>query len=299
MVGSPDSSCSAAVRFAAAAWTRLGWAMATARAWTSSPRISADVLAVPISVVDELAALQAALEKQPDQSATENAQTFLTVAQDQWIRIRLAQTVHAKAITTQEIANSVYDAYCAVTDEALTNLYTTVENDFSSYYRQINADDESSFTAKLEPSAGKLDFKVDFYGIDMFPPAAYHSEGHQDGMGVCLYLALAKQILADDFRFAVLDDVVMSVDSHHRRQFCRLLKETFPDVQFIITTHDEVWARQMQASGLIGRKAQARFHVGLLTKAQSTNRVATFGNVSSRTLPMTTYRELPTNCAAI
>ena len=96
--------------------------------------------------------------------------------------------------------------------------------------------------------------------LTCFRRAAYHSEGHQDGMGVCLYLALAKQILADDFRFAVLDDVVMSVDSHHRKQFCRLLKESFPNVQFIITTHDEVWARQMQASGLIGRKSQARFH---------------------------------------
>jgi hypothetical protein len=69
-----------------------------------------------------------------------------------------------------------------------------------------------------------------------------------------------KQLLGDHFRFAVLDDVVMSVDRDHRRQFCRLLKDTFPGVQFIITTHDEVWVRQMQATGLIGRKAQARFH---------------------------------------
>ena len=75
-------------------------------------------------------------------------------------------------------------------------------------------------------AAGKLDFKVDFYGIGMFPPAAYHSEGHQDGMGVCLYLALMKQILAEDFRFAVLDDVVMSVDGNHRRQFCQTAQGT-------------------------------------------------------------------------
>jgi hypothetical protein len=94
----------------------------------------------------------------------------------------------------------------------------------------------------------------------MFPPAAYHSEGHQDGMGVCMYLALVKQLLGDEFRFAVLDDVVMSVDRDHRRQFCSLLKDTFPGVQFIITTHDDVWERQMQASGLISTKSQARFH---------------------------------------
>ena len=58
-------------------------------------------------------------------------------------------------------------------------------------------------------------------------------------MGVCLYLALIRQLLHDDFRLAVLDDVVTSVDTNHRRQFCSLLKDVFPDVQFILTTHDE------------------------------------------------------------
>lgn len=38
-----------------------------------------------------------------------------------------------------------------------------------------------------------------------------HSEGHQDGMGACLYFALMKKLLGDRFGFAVLDDVVMEV----------------------------------------------------------------------------------------
>ncbi len=73
----------------------------------------------------------------------------------------------------------------------------------------------------------------------MFPPVAYHSEGHQDGMGVCLYLALMEQLLGEDYRLAVLDDVVMSIDVSHRRQFCTLLATFFPNVQFIITTHED------------------------------------------------------------
>lgn len=77
---------------------------------------------------------------------------------------------------------------------------------------------------------------------------------------MCLYLALIRQLLQDDFRCAVLDDVVTSVDANHRRQFCGLLKDVFSDVQFIITTHDEVWARQMQSSGLVSRRAKAQFH---------------------------------------
>lgn len=223
-------------------------------------RIKTNILSAPTDVVKGLIALQSALEAKPDQSATVDAQTFLSVAHDRWTRVSLARASYAKATATQKTATTIYDTYCAVADEALTALYRTVEDDFSVYYRQINAEDESSFKAELEPSAGKLDFRVDFYGLGMFSPAAYHSEGHQDGMGVCLYIALMKQLLGVDFRFAVLDDVVMSVDRDHRRQFCKLLKRTFPQVQFIITTHDEVWVRQMQATGLIGRKAHARFH---------------------------------------
>ena len=46
---------------------------------------------MPAGIVDGLAALQALLEAKPDQTATEDARTFLTVAQDRWTRVRLAQ----------------------------------------------------------------------------------------------------------------------------------------------------------------------------------------------------------------
>lgn len=199
------------------------------------------------------------LNAKPDSSAENNARTFLTIAQERLVMRRKAWSDRSVAERGVEQATIAYDTFCTVFDEALSNLYKTVENDFSSYYSAINSDDEATFSASLEPSAGKLDLTVAFYGLGMFPPAAYHSEGHQDGMGVCLYLALIKQLLGQDFRLAMLDDVVMSVDVNHRRQFCELLRRVFPDVQFIITTHDEVWARQMQQSGLVTRSGQARF----------------------------------------
>lgn len=214
----------------------------------------------PDGASDKLVALQTSLAAIPDQSATVAARTFLTVANERWTPIKLAQENVEKAVATSELAAKTYEAYCQAMDQSLDALYRTVEQDFSRYYRRINPDDEGSFTARFTPSQGSLDFAVDFYGIDMFPPNAYHSEGHQDGMGVCLYLALMKQMLGDDFQLAILDDVVMSVDSTHRRQFCELLKAEFPSVQFIITTHDQVWARQMESAGLITRKQQARFY---------------------------------------
>jgi energy-coupling factor transporter ATP-binding protein EcfA2 len=224
------------------------------------PRLTSDPLGLPEAVSSGLADLLATLQAKPDQSVTASAKTFLTIAQERWNILRQARAECTKKAAAQAVARVVYETYCEVSNEVLATLYHAVEDEFSTYYQAINADDESAFKAQLEPSAGKLDLAVDFYGIGMFPPTAYHSEGHQDGMGVCLYLALIKQLLGTDFRFAVLDDVVMSVDSNHRRQFCNLLKTRFPEVQFIITTHDEIWAHQMQSSGLVTKAAQVRLH---------------------------------------
>jgi recombinational DNA repair ATPase RecF len=157
-------------------------------------------------------------------------------------------------------AHAAYEAYCGVLEDELNKLYDDVQEDFSTFYRAINEDDEAKFTAKLTPSQGKLDFDVNFYERGLFPPGAYHSEGHQDGMGVCLYLALMKRLFGNRFKFALLDDVVMSVDAGHRYQFCKLLKTHFPDTQFIITTHDRLWAEQMKSAGLVTAKTSIAFH---------------------------------------
>ena len=52
----------------------------------------------------------------------------------------------------------------------------------------------------------------------------------------------------------------MSVDAGHRYQFCKLLKTYFPQTQFIITTHDRLWAEQMKSAGLVTAKTSIAFH---------------------------------------
>lgn len=216
---------------------------------------------VPAQALTEaLGSLATSLDEAPDESDEDAARTFLDLAKDRWTRVRLARVGAEKADAVKKAAQAAYDLYCAAADEALSMLYSTVEHDFSRFYQFVNADDEGGFRAELVPSSGSLDLKVDFYQLGMFPPVAYHSEGHQDGMGVCLYLALVKQLLGPNFKYAVLDDVVMSIDSNHRRRFAELLKTEFASVQFIITTHDEVWARHMRAAGLVKTASMARFY---------------------------------------
>ncbi|HEX3450892.1 MAG TPA: hypothetical protein VHS97_21740, partial [Isosphaeraceae bacterium] len=223
-------------------------------------RLSGEWVGVPKTFREGLKSLTTKIEAKPDQSATIDAQTFLTTAQLRLGDYREGMRRNKAAEIALATAKAAYIAYCTVMDDELDALYDDVQADFSTYYRAINEGDESRFTAKLTPSAGRVDFDVNFYERGLFPPGAYHSEGHQDGMGVCLYLALMKRLFGNRFKFALLDDVVMSVDVGHRRQFCKLLKTYFSDTQFIITTHDRLWAEQMKSAGLVTGKTSLTFH---------------------------------------
>jgi len=206
-----------------------------------------------------LTALEIAIAAIPEPSKQDAARDFLVLAQERLEHYRTARLKVVAGKLRADRATTVFNTYGTVTTAALEKIYKDVETAFASYYRKINEDDENTFTAKLMPSIGKLGFDVDFYGRGHFPPGAYHSEGHQDGMGLCLYLALMNHLLGTNFTFAVLDDVLMSVDAGHRRQVCTLLKEMFPNTQFIFTTHDEIWLRHMKSEGLIKGRNFAHF----------------------------------------
>lgn len=206
-----------------------------------------------------LTALETAITAIPEPTKQDAARDFLVLAQERLEHYRTARLKLSGGKLRAERATTIFDTFGSVTTAALEKIYKEVETAFATYYRKINEDDEKTFTAKLMPSIGKLGFDVDFYGRGHFPPGAYHSEGHQDGMGLCLYLALMNHLLGANFTFAVLDDVLMSVDAGHRRQVCTLLKQMFPATQFIFTTHDEIWLRHMKSEGLIRSRNFAHF----------------------------------------
>jgi energy-coupling factor transporter ATP-binding protein EcfA2 len=144
-------------------------------------------------------------------------------------------------------------------DQVLSSLFGEIEERFSDLYRLIHGEDERNFEGSLRPEGASLIFEVDFYGRGKFPPLALHSEGHQDTMGLCLYLALAERLTRDTIELTVLDDVVMSVDAGHRRKICEVLASQFPNRQFLITTHDHTWARQLKTTGVVPSSNSVEF----------------------------------------
>ena len=64
---------------------------------------------------------------------------------------------------------------------------------------------------------GKLDMNVVFYGVENCPPNAMHSEGHQDSMGICLYLTLSEHLNQGIIDLIILDDFGLEIMDYQSR----------------------------------------------------------------------------------
>ncbi len=134
------------------------------------------------AIKTKLDEINKAVTEIPEPSLQIVARDYLIEGQ---VRLENFRTQSSQLKTCQAVvehSTKVLGKYGEVVTAELNDIYKNVETTFRNFYRIINKDDESKFEAKLTPSMGKLGFGVDFYGYGFFPPGAYHSEGHQDGV---------------------------------------------------------------------------------------------------------------------
>ncbi|MBA7577689.1 DNA replication and repair protein RecF [subsurface metagenome] len=195
-------------------------------------------------------------EATPEQTAWDN----LTKLVERIKIIEESQLTYENTLMILNRATALVKAYVEARDEVLESLYNKIKDRFVGLYKEMHGADEEEFSASFTPQDSGLKLKVDFYGRGLHPPNAMHSEGHQDSMGVCLFLALSEHLNTGLIDLVILDDVVMSVDVGHRRAFCSVLAKNFPDKQFIMTTHDTTWANQIRSEGLVNSKQMLKFY---------------------------------------
>ncbi len=192
----------------------------------------------------------------PEQTAWDN----LSHLEENLKALEKAKEKHDLEELNYQRAAKLAESFQQARDKILGSLYDEIRDRFVQLYRQLHGLDEEMFTAIIEPEKAGLNFEVDFYGRGTHPPQALHSEGHQDSMGLCLYLALAERLTKGLIDIIILDDVMMSVDSDHRKQACRLLANFSPDRQFLITTHDKTWANQLKSEGVVNSQGLIEFY---------------------------------------
>ena len=180
-------------------------------------------------------------------------------AEENFKALATAKKVETRSLTSLRRLEALRASFVDARNLVLGELYNSVKDRFIELYKQLHAPEEQDFDADLTPTDAGLNLEVDFYGTGKVAPFALHSDGHQDSMGLCLFLALAEKMQGARLEFCVLDDVVMAIDAGHRLKVAKLLRSLQAETQFLITTHEVLWARQLQMEGSVTSRTTTRF----------------------------------------
>lgn len=205
--------------------------------------------------IDELCKISAGMAIDQKEISYKN---LIDINANYSLLVQLQQKI-ALLIQHANRATVLFNAYVASQTNALNEMYNSIQDRFSQLYKTIHESDEGAFSSAFNRKAASLELQVKFQDGNMYPPNAVHSEGHQDSMGICLFFALSEKISNSRLNLILLDDVVMSIDIDHRKNFCKLLKEQFPHKQFIITTHDYIWRKELETQGVVAKKNVIHF----------------------------------------
>lgn len=223
--------------------------------------IALDTLTLPASedlreAVDEL---RRSVDALPDRSALETTWSELESLTETYSALQISGEERSQYAKTADELEAAHDTFLRVRDDVLEDTYESINDRFAEFYEAINPD-ESSFNPALGQTDTGVEFSVEFYETGDHPPNALHSEGHQDLMGTCLFLALATELSPLETVPVLLDDVVMSVDREHRKHLASVLRDDLSEhFQFVVAAHDSTWARQLVDGGVVREADVIRF----------------------------------------
>lgn len=125
-------------------------------------------------------------------------------------------------------------------NEALSDALNALSHDINEYFCFLNKKDKvKNVRLEIKGEEG-IEFNLDFYGKEAFPPKKYLSESQLNSLGISLFLAAVKNFNKAN-RFFILDDVLISFDRRYRTRLLDLLERDFSDYQIFLLTHERYW----------------------------------------------------------
>lgn len=142
-----------------------------------------------------------------------------------------------------ETSEITYELFKDKKQKAVETIIEDIEQLVNDYYNFIHTDEEFNSPEINVPKSTGISLNLKFNEITA-DPRSYSSEGHLDSLGLCIFLAFAKRF--NKYNFIILDDIISTVDINHKERVAMLILSEFEDYQFIITTHSNLWFRQLK-----------------------------------------------------
>lgn len=146
-----------------------------------------------------------------------------------------------KQLRTMEI---VFNEFVKKQKEGLETFLNYISKDVNDIYQFMHPgerveDIKLSLIEKGDELIG-VTIEYKFFDNEVAPPNKYLSESHLNCLGIAIFLTSVKAFNERN-KFFILDDVISSFDTDHRKRFADLMVEKFSDYQIIIMTHEMDW----------------------------------------------------------
>lgn len=151
---------------------------------------------------------------------------------------------HSKASSL--IAHKIYITFSDAKKGKIQEVYDSIQVDLQKFFSMLHPYDPHK-NIELTVALGRrasTELKIESFGRRGEDPRALTSEGHLDSLGLCIFLAFVKRF-NQACPLIILDDVVTTIDSNHRKKIAQLLMTEFAGNQLLITTHDGIWYEQL------------------------------------------------------
>lgn len=144
----------------------------------------------------------------------------------------------------QQSVGLIYREFLKKQKEALESFLSHYSTNINDFYQFMNPDEKvegiKMVPMEKDDELTGITLEYKFFKNLESPPQKYLSESHLNCLGLAFFLTSVKAFNKKN-KFFILDDVISSFDSTHRKRFTDLLIEKFCDYQIILMTHEKNW----------------------------------------------------------
>lgn len=168
----------------------------------------------------------------------------ITASKDAFLSIKKFESQKLILENQQKSFQLIYDEFEKQQKEGLDNFINSFSVKINEYYQFMNPDepfqDIEIITKGEEDELDGLTIKYKYNDKWEVNPLKHFSESHLNCLGLSFFLASVDAFNIEN-DFIILDDVISSFDSNHRRRFADLLFDKFSKHQIILLTHEKEW----------------------------------------------------------
>jgi len=168
----------------------------------------------------------------------------ISASKDAFLKIQQIEKQKEKLEKQQKTLEIIYNEFVKKQKEGLENFINTFSIKINEFYQYMNPGEPFQeikiVTIGEDDNLDGITIKYKYNEKWVSPPQKYFSESHLNCFGLSFFLA-SVEAFNNTNKFIILDDVISSFDSTHRKRFADLIFEKFSTYQILLLTHEKEW----------------------------------------------------------